>query len=76
MKEFTKLKLAAVHQMCDAADKSTEFMIQYMQDTCKVDLDSVMNYLQLPEEEKQQLFKQVYEFVSVYNDYVSKNGRL
>ena len=50
MKYITKLKLAAIHLYCDVEEKSTEFMIQFMQDACKVDLDCVMNYLQLPEE--------------------------
>lgn len=41
MKHITKLKLAAVHQYCDIEDKSTEFMYQFMQDTVKVNLDTV-----------------------------------
>ena len=40
---FGLLKLAK--QYCDDNDKSTEFMIQYMQDIAGVDLDCVMNYL-------------------------------
>lgn len=59
MKHSTKLKLATIHQICDVADKSTEFMIQYMQDVAKVDLDCVMNYLSLSEEETKELFQQV-----------------
>lgn len=64
MKYLTKLKLAAVHQWCDAEDKSTEFMIQYMQDTCKVDLDCVMAYLSLPEKETSRLINEVNEFLN------------
>lgn len=44
MKYITKLKLAAIHQICDAEDKSTEYMYQIMQDTCHVDIDAVNNY--------------------------------
>jgi len=52
MKYITKLKLAAVHQYADAMDKSTEWMLQFMQDSCNVDLDCVMNYFQLTDKEK------------------------
>lgn len=52
MKYITKLKLAAVHQYPDAMDKSTEWMLQFMQDSCNVDLDCVMNYFQLTDKEK------------------------
>jgi hypothetical protein len=59
MQYITKLKLAAVHQICDVQDKSTEFMIQYMQDTCKVDHDTVMKYLTLQDTEHTKLFKEL-----------------
>jgi hypothetical protein len=59
MKYITKLKLAAVHQLCDAEDKSTEYMLQLMQDTCNVDLDCCLLYVKLLEEEKNRLFKEV-----------------
>lgn len=65
MKHITKLKLAAVHQLCDVEDKSTEYMIQYMQDVCKVDHDCVMNYLQLSNSEHEKLFNQVNDFNSL-----------
>ena len=64
MKYITKLKLAAIHLYCDVEEKSTEFMIQFMQDACKVDLDCVMNYLQLPEEEHIKLKDEVADFTS------------
>ena len=44
MKYITKLKLAAILQICDAEDKSTEYMYQIMQDMCHVDIDAVNNY--------------------------------
>lgn len=65
MKYITKLKLAAVHQYADAMDKSTEWMLQFMQDSCNVDLDCVMNYLQLPDKEKEDLIKELKSFMEV-----------
>ena len=59
MQYITKLKLAHVHQLCDEQDKSTGFMIQYMQDICDVDHDCVMNYLSLPVEKKHKLRKEL-----------------
>jgi hypothetical protein len=59
MKYITKLKLAAVHQLCDAEDKSTEYMLQFMQDTCDVDLDCCISYMNLSENEHSELFKEV-----------------
>ena len=56
MQYITKLKLAAVHQLCDAEDKSTEYMLQLMQDTCKVDLDTCISYFNLTDEHSK-LFK-------------------
>ena len=46
MKAETKNKLLAAWQYCDDHDKSTEFMLQYMQDVAKVDLDCVISFLQ------------------------------
>ena len=65
MKYITKLKLAAIHLHCDVNNKSTEYMIQFMQDSCKVDLDCVMNYLQLSKEEHKQLKYEFAELTSV-----------
>ena len=59
MKYITKLKLAAVHQLCDAEDKSTEYMLQIMQDTCDVDLNCCISYMNLSENEHSELFKEV-----------------
>lgn len=59
MQHKTKLKLAAVHQICDAVDKSTEYMLQLMQDICKVDLDTCIAYMALPEGEHKVLFEEV-----------------
>ena len=67
MKYVTKLKLAAVHQICDHQDKSTEFMIQFMQDACKVDHDCVISYLMLDEKEHVKLFQELNEFLEVFN---------
>jgi hypothetical protein len=68
MKYITKLKLAAMHQLCDVEDRSTEFMIQYLQDTCKVDLDTVMEYLCLPQGEKNTLRREVNGFMEMFEN--------
>jgi hypothetical protein len=46
MKSTTKALLKEAQQYCDDNDKSTEFMLQYMQDFANVDPDCVLNYLQ------------------------------
>lgn len=38
-------KLLEAKQFCDDNDKSTEFMLQYMQDYAGVDLDCVLDFL-------------------------------
>lgn len=45
MKKATKEKLFEAWDYCDKNDKSTEFMLQYMQDTADVDLDCVINFI-------------------------------
>ncbi len=45
MKEKTKELLQIAQQQCDDEDKSTEYMLQYMQDVAGVDLDCVLNFL-------------------------------
>ena len=46
MKKETKNKLLYAWLFCDENDKSTEFMIQYMQDEANVSLDCVMNFIE------------------------------
>lgn len=46
MKKVTKNKLKEAKIYCDVNDKSTEFMLQYMQDYAGVDLDCVLNFLE------------------------------
>ncbi len=65
MKYITKLKLAAVHQLCDTEDKSTEYMLQMMQDTCKVGLDTCIQYMELDPIEHSKLFKELNQLVKV-----------
>ena len=43
--EATRILLDEAQDYCDQNDKSTEFMIQYMQDFAGVDFDTVMQYL-------------------------------
>ena len=45
MKSATKIKLKEAMDICDRDRKSTEYMIQYMQDFAGVDHDCVMDYL-------------------------------
>ena len=45
MKATTKALLREAQLYCDENDKSTEFMLEYMQDFANVDLDCVLNYL-------------------------------
>jgi len=45
MKESTRRALQEAKDWCNANDKSTEFMLEYMQDYAMVDLDSVLNFL-------------------------------
>lgn len=53
MKKTTKAKLLAAQEYCDENDKSTEFMLQYMQDVAGVDLDCVINFLSKHSEAQQ-----------------------
>lgn len=46
MKKATKQLLFEARRYCDENDKSTEFMLQYMQDVAGVDLDCVVKFLQ------------------------------
>lgn len=45
MKPETRQKLIEAEAYCDEHDKSTEFMIQYMQDYAGVDHDCVIKFL-------------------------------
>ena len=49
MKTVTREKLLEAWNYCDQEDKSTEFMIQYMQDVANVDLDCVLNFIEKTE---------------------------
>lgn len=46
MKKTTKELLKEAQAYCDENDKSTEFMLQYMQDYANVDLDCVVKFLE------------------------------
>jgi hypothetical protein len=45
MKPFTKIKLQEAYDYCCDEGKSTEFMLQYMQDYAGVNLDCVLNFI-------------------------------
>jgi len=58
MKAITKQKLFEAWQFCDDNDKSTEFMLQYMQDYANVDEDCVINFIEkTTDEERTQWIK-------------------
>jgi hypothetical protein len=46
MKAKTKKLLLTAWQYCNDTDKSTEFMLQYMQDFANVDLDTVIEFIE------------------------------
>jgi hypothetical protein len=64
MQYVTKLKLAAVHQLCMVQGKSTEYMLQLMQDTCAVNLSTCVSYMRFHSEHKA-LFNQVNQLTAV-----------
>ena len=45
MKPITAQRLQEAWDYCDREEKSTEFMLQYMQDTARVGLDTVLKFL-------------------------------
>ena len=51
MKPETKANLIEAQKICDDEDRSTEYMIQFMQDYARVDFDCVMKFLQQESEE-------------------------
>ena len=58
MKAQTKEMLFEAWQYCDDEDKSTEFMIQYMQDMANVDFDCVMDFIEdTTDEERSEYIK-------------------
>lgn len=65
MQHITKLKLAAIHQLCDVEDISTERMYQYMQDIVKVDIDTINSYMVLGDAKHEILFKEVNSLTEV-----------
>ncbi len=45
MKKITEEKLREAETICDDEDRSTEYMIQFMQDYANVSFDCVMKYI-------------------------------
>ena len=45
-KEAVDTLLQTAYDYCNDKDKSTEFMLQYMQDMANVDLDRVLKFLE------------------------------
>jgi len=46
MKNITRTMLQDACNLCDEEDRSTEYMLQFMQDYAHVDLDCALNFLQ------------------------------
>lgn len=45
MKQDTKDKLRIAYDLCNKEERSTEYMLEYMQDFAGVDLDAVIQWL-------------------------------
>lgn len=45
MRKATEEKLREAEKMCNDEDRSTEYMIQFMQDYANVSFECVMNYI-------------------------------
>ena len=58
MKQATKDKLFEAWAYCDELDKSTEFMLQYMADSAKVEYDVATQFVvNTTEEERAEWYK-------------------
>ena len=55
MKESTKQLLKEAEEICNAEDRSTEYMIQFMQDHANVDFECVMSYIRQTWKEKKSI---------------------
>ena len=59
-KEFIKFEmLEAGHDYCAKNDKSLEYTIQFLQDTCDASMDEVVNYLKTKTDDSQRKSKRV-----------------
>jgi hypothetical protein len=66
MKLETKNKLFEAWAYCDWKDKSTEFMIAYMQDFASVNFDCVINFITTQGEKRSEWYKQNPEWFKKY----------
>jgi hypothetical protein len=66
MKYITRLKLAAIHQLCDAEEKSTEYILKLMQSKCNVDLNCCIKYMELGTNEHTKLFSEVNDLLVLF----------
>jgi len=58
MKQETKHKLFWAWAYCDEYDKSTEFMLQFMQDVGGVDLDAVISFMDKNSKRRSQWYRE------------------
>ena len=77
MKDSTKDLLFEAWDYCDENDKSTEFMIQYMQDTANVSFDTVIEFIQntTPKQRREWYMKQAKGVVKKMNISLPTNRR-
>lgn len=67
MKALTKHKLLLAWAWCDYRDKSTEYMLEYMQDYAGVDLDCVTEFLlDFNEEKRTQWYKDNPDWINLF----------
>ena len=64
MKLRTRNKLFEAWRYCDVENKSTEFMLEYMQSIAEVDLDCVMSFIDKTTTEDRIKYAQRYPYKS------------
>ena len=60
-------KLFEAWAYCDHFDKSTEFMLQYMQDKAEIDLDTSLQFLQEYGPNREQWYSENINWLEKYN---------
>lgn len=60
-------KLFRAWAYCDYVDKSTEFMLEYMQDTAEVDLDTVLQFLEEQSPNRKQWYDENPNWLEEFN---------
>lgn len=66
MKESVKNKLFEAWAYCDMKDKSTDFMLDYMQVEANIDLDEVLDFIDENSDARSEWYKQNPEWFKKY----------